>query len=70
MTAETTSGHMVQVSTNDTWTFISEFLCGQEYFLSVAAMDSECTSLPSQPATLNSGTFMTMSGHDCLVFSY
>nr|XP_046247875.1 uncharacterized protein LOC124060678 [Scatophagus argus] len=54
VTAETYSGHKVQLSTNDTWTFISEFLCGQEYFLSVQAADSVCTSRPSQPSKLNS----------------
>ncbi|XP_034531079.1 uncharacterized protein LOC117806306 [Notolabrus celidotus] len=54
VTAETNSGLKVQLSTNDTWTFISEFLCGEEYFLSVQAADSECTSLPSQPSMLQS----------------
>ncbi|XP_074523504.1 uncharacterized protein fndc7b [Halichoeres trimaculatus] len=52
VTAESNSGHKVQLSTNDTWTFISEFMCGEEYFLSVQAADSECTSLPSQPSKL------------------
>ncbi|PWA21255.1 hypothetical protein CCH79_00009504 [Gambusia affinis] len=52
VTAETNSGHKVQLSTNDTWAFISEFLCGQEYFLSVQAADSVCTSRPSQPSKL------------------
>ncbi|KAM9761579.1 uncharacterized protein fndc7b [Menidia menidia] len=54
VTAETNSGHKVQLSTNETWTFISEFLCGQEYFLSVKASDSVCTSGPSQPSRLMS----------------
>ncbi|XP_045905931.1 receptor-type tyrosine-protein phosphatase beta [Micropterus dolomieu] len=54
VTAENNSGHKVQLSTNDTWTFISEFLCGQEYFLSVQAVDSVCTSSPSQPSKLKS----------------
>nr|XP_019965387.1 PREDICTED: uncharacterized protein LOC109644441 [Paralichthys olivaceus] len=54
VTAETSGGHKVQLSTNDTWTFISEFLCGQEYFLSVQAVDSECTSQPSPPSVLKS----------------
>ncbi|CAJ1061142.1 uncharacterized protein LOC117806306 [Xyrichtys novacula] len=54
VTAETNGGHRVQLSTNDTWTFISEFQCGQKYFLSVQAADSECTSLPSQPSVLQS----------------
>ncbi|XP_047231360.1 uncharacterized protein LOC124874162 [Girardinichthys multiradiatus] len=52
VTAKTNSGHKVQLSTNDTWTFISEFMCGQEYFLSVQAADSVCTSQPSQPSRL------------------
>ncbi|XP_027882788.1 uncharacterized protein fndc7b [Xiphophorus couchianus] len=52
VTAETNSNHKVQLSTNDTWAFISEFLCGQEYFLSVQAADSVCTSHPSQPSKL------------------
>ncbi|XP_029003162.2 fibronectin-like [Betta splendens] len=43
----TNKSHTVQLSTNDTWTFISEFQCGQHYFLSVQAVDSVCTSLPS-----------------------
>ncbi|XP_039984445.1 uncharacterized protein LOC120790698 [Xiphias gladius] len=54
VTAEANSGHRVQLSTNETWTFISEFLCGQEYFLSVQAVDSVCTSHPSQPSKLKS----------------
>ena len=55
VTAEASSGHKVQLSTNETWTFISEFLCGQDYFLSVQAVDSVCTSRPSQPSKLQSG---------------
>ncbi|KAI3368520.1 hypothetical protein L3Q82_025527 [Scortum barcoo] len=54
VTAETNSGHKVQLSTNDTWTYISEFLCGKQYFLSVQAVDSVCTSMPSPPSTLMS----------------
>ncbi|KAL7397583.1 hypothetical protein ABVT39_024505 [Epinephelus coioides] len=54
VTAENNNGHKVQLSTNDTWTLISEFQCGQEYLLSVQAVDSVCTSLPSQPSTLES----------------
>uniref|UniRef100_A0A3B3BWR1 Fibronectin type-III domain-containing protein n=1 Tax=Oryzias melastigma TaxID=30732 RepID=A0A3B3BWR1_ORYME len=53
-TAETNSGHKIQLSTNETWTFISEFLCGQEYFLSVQAADSVCTSRASPPSKLTS----------------
>ncbi|XP_056895182.1 fibronectin-like isoform X2 [Takifugu flavidus] len=54
VTAESISGHKMQLVTNDTWSFFSEFICGQEYFLSVQAGDSECTSRPSQPSQLNS----------------
>ncbi|XP_067369826.1 mucin-3B [Channa argus] len=55
VTAETTNGsHKLQLSTNETRTFISEFQCGQDYFLSVQAVDSVCTSLPSQPSKLTS----------------
>ncbi|KAK2835181.1 hypothetical protein Q5P01_015665 [Channa striata] len=55
VTAETTnSSHKLQLSTTDTWTFISEFQCGQDYFLSVQAVDSMCTSRPSQPLQLPS----------------
>ncbi|XP_068176517.1 fibronectin type III domain-containing protein 7-like [Antennarius striatus] len=50
LTAESNSGHKVQLSTNETWAYISEFHCGEEYYLSVQAADSECTSRPSQPA--------------------
>ncbi|XP_012990390.2 uncharacterized protein LOC105029012 isoform X2 [Esox lucius] len=52
VTAESNAGHKVEVSTNDTKTYFSEFQCGQEYFLSVQAVDSMCTSAPSQPATI------------------
>ncbi len=61
VTAETNSGHKIQLSTNDTWTFISEFLCGQEYFLSVQAVDSVCRSGSSQPSKLYSGRFVLPS---------
>uniref|UniRef100_A0A3Q2UY66 Uncharacterized LOC102300190 n=1 Tax=Haplochromis burtoni TaxID=8153 RepID=A0A3Q2UY66_HAPBU len=54
VTAENNIGHKVQLSTNDTWTYISEFHCGQEYFLSVQAADSVCTSRPSPPLSLTS----------------
>ncbi|XP_069009634.1 fibronectin type III domain-containing protein 7-like [Embiotoca jacksoni] len=52
VTAENNGGHEVHLSTNDTWTFISELKCGEEYFLSVQAADSECTSRPSPPSKL------------------
>lgn len=59
VTAESSGGHKIQLSTNETSTFFSEFICGQAYFLSVQAVDSVCTSLPSQPLQLNSGRFQT-----------
>lgn len=59
VTAESSSGgHKVQLGTNETFAFISEFLCGQEYFLSVQAVDSVCTSQPSLPSRLKSGGFV------------
>lgn len=58
VTAETNSGHKVQLSTNDTWTYISELLCGEEYYLSVEAVDPECTSQSSQPLKMKSGWFI------------
>lgn len=57
--AESIGGHKIQLITNETWSFFSEFMCGQEYFLSVQAVDSVCTSQPSQPSQLNSGTLQT-----------
>ncbi|XP_040040842.2 uncharacterized protein fndc7b [Gasterosteus aculeatus] len=53
VTAETT-GHKVLLSTNETWTFLSELHCGEKYFLSVQAHDSVCKSLPSPPLMLES----------------
>ncbi|XP_008292889.1 uncharacterized protein fndc7b [Stegastes partitus] len=52
VTAENNGGHKVSLSTNETWTSISEFMCGQEYFLSVQAKDFVCTSSPSPPSML------------------
>uniref|UniRef100_A0A8C5GA05 Fibronectin type-III domain-containing protein n=1 Tax=Gouania willdenowi TaxID=441366 RepID=A0A8C5GA05_GOUWI len=52
VTAQNNDGHTVQLSTNDSWTFISEFQCGQQYYLSVQAADSMCTSTPSQSLVL------------------
>ncbi|XP_055077407.1 fibronectin-like [Periophthalmus magnuspinnatus] len=53
-TAETNSGHKIQQTTNDTWVYFSEFLCGEEYFLSVQSVDAHCTSKPSPAAKLQS----------------
>lgn len=61
VTAETNSGHKVQLSTNETWTFISEFHCGRVYYLSVQAVDSECTSRPSRPSELQTGRMYSMN---------
>lgn len=57
VTAETT-GHKVLLSTNETWTFLSELHCGEKYFLSVQAHDSVCKSLPSPPLMLESGRLL------------
>lgn len=65
VTAENNIGHKVQLSTNDTWTYISEFHCGQEYFLSVQAADSVCTSRPSPPLNLTSGKIQFILGKIC-----
>uniref|UniRef100_A0AAV2KZF0 Fibronectin type-III domain-containing protein n=1 Tax=Knipowitschia caucasica TaxID=637954 RepID=A0AAV2KZF0_KNICA len=53
-TAESNSGHRMQVSTNDTWAFFSEFSCGEEYFLSVQSVDDHCTSKHSPTSKLQS----------------
>ena len=56
VTAETNSGHVVQLSTDNTTAHISEFRCGEEYFLSVSAHNSMCESSRSPPALLTTGT--------------
>lgn len=55
VTAESNSGHKIPVRTNETQTYISEFMCGEEYFLSVQSVDAHCTSGPSEPSKLQSG---------------
>lgn len=55
VTAETSDGHRVGLSTVNTWAYFSELLCGEEYFLSVQAVDSVCRSAPSTPVSLDSG---------------
>ncbi|KAJ3599685.1 hypothetical protein NHX12_033641 [Muraenolepis orangiensis] len=50
--AETSGGHQVSLSTVDTSAQFSDFLCGEEYFLSVQAVDSVCRSAPSSPVGL------------------
>ncbi|KAL1022755.1 hypothetical protein UPYG_G00031900 [Umbra pygmaea] len=52
VTAESNTGHEVQLSTNDTRTYFSELQCGQEYYVSVQALDSVCRSVPSPPASI------------------
>ena len=54
--AEAADGHMVTLSTNDTSASISEFHCGQEYYLTVRAVGPNCSSRPSEPARLQTGT--------------
>lgn len=63
VTAQTNGGHKVQFSTNETSTFIAELTCGQEYFLSVQAVDSVCRSVPSMPEVLKSGTLPVKPQH-------
>lgn len=58
VTAESDGGHKVQLTTNDTKTYISEFMCGDKYYVSVQSGDSTCTSGPSEPFMLLSGTFL------------
>lgn len=53
-TAESNSGHKIQLSTNDTWAYFSEFSCGEDYFLSVQSVDEHCTSTHSQTSKLQS----------------
>ncbi|XP_041914101.1 uncharacterized protein LOC121678548 [Alosa sapidissima] len=50
--AEAADGHTVALSTNNTRASISEFHCGQEYYLTVSAVGPNCTSRPSMPAQL------------------
>lgn len=70
VTAESNSGHKVQLGTNETWAFIAEFLCGQEYFLSVQAVDSVCTSQPSLPSRLMSGGFICPNSLWCPISTF
>ncbi|XP_034002008.1 fibronectin type III domain-containing protein 7-like [Trematomus bernacchii] len=67
VTAESNSGHKVQLGTNDTWTFISEFECGQEYFLSVQAADSVCTSRPMPCPPIGVSSFMNCGSNIAVV---
>ncbi|CAL8306274.1 unnamed protein product [Lota lota] len=54
VTAETGGGHVLSLVTVDTFAQFSEFLCGEEYFLSVSAVESVCRSAPSTPVNLKS----------------
>ncbi|KAL2090270.1 hypothetical protein ACEWY4_014958 [Coilia grayii] len=45
-------GHTVALSTSGITASISEFRCGQDYYLTVSAVGPNCTSGPSEPAVL------------------
>ncbi|XP_051515678.1 uncharacterized protein LOC127418869 [Myxocyprinus asiaticus] len=52
VSAEASSGHQVSLSTNNTSAQISEFYCGQQYFLTVQAVGHACRSRPSNASVL------------------
>ena len=73
VTAQTNSGHVMHLNTTNTSAAISNFLCGEEYFLSVAAHDSMCQSSDSPPVLLTTGIQYTpetriIIGHNLLYF--
>ncbi|XP_056304665.1 uncharacterized protein LOC130216807 [Danio aesculapii] len=52
VSAESNIGHQVELSTNDTSAQISEFKCGQSYFLTVQAVGHICWSIASNVSVL------------------
>ncbi|XP_017573413.2 uncharacterized protein LOC108439482 [Pygocentrus nattereri] len=52
VTAEASSGHRVELSTNSAMVQISELLCGQEYYLTVRAIGQGCRSSASNASLL------------------
>uniref|UniRef100_A0A672T9V5 Fibronectin type-III domain-containing protein n=3 Tax=Sinocyclocheilus grahami TaxID=75366 RepID=A0A672T9V5_SINGR len=52
VSAESNSGHRVELSTNATSAQISEFNCGQPYYLTVQAVGNVCRSQPSNASVL------------------
>ncbi|KTF75017.1 hypothetical protein cypCar_00024381 [Cyprinus carpio] len=52
VSAESTSGHRVELSTNTTSAQFSEFECGQSYYLTVQVVGNVCRSQPSNASVL------------------
>ncbi|XP_016331309.1 uncharacterized protein LOC107680061 [Sinocyclocheilus anshuiensis] len=52
VSAESNSGHRVELSTNATSAQFSEFNCGQPYYLTVQAVGNVCRSHPSNASVL------------------
>ncbi|KAF4097010.1 hypothetical protein G5714_022979 [Onychostoma macrolepis] len=52
VSAESDSGHRVELSTNTTSAQFSEFKCGQSYYLTVQAVGNVCRSHPSNASVL------------------
>lgn len=55
VSAESTSGHRVELSTNTTSAQFSEFECGQSYYLTVQVVGNVCRSQPSNASVLQTG---------------
>lgn len=57
--AEAPFGHPVALSTNDTSAQLSELTCGQNYSLTVSALNSRCRGeSTSEPTSLQTGVFL------------
>ncbi|XP_067303573.1 fibronectin [Pseudorasbora parva] len=54
VSAESISGHRIELSTNDTSAQFSEFHCGQPYYLTVQVVGQVCRSPPSNASVLQS----------------
>ncbi|XP_055044899.2 uncharacterized protein fndc7b [Misgurnus anguillicaudatus] len=52
VSAEDANGNRVELSTQNTSAQISEFNCGQQYYLTVTAVGQSCRSLPSNTVVL------------------
>ncbi len=55
VSAESDSGHLVELSTNTTSAQFSEFKCGQSYYLTVKAVGNVCRSHSSNASVLQTG---------------
>ncbi|XP_077060714.1 uncharacterized protein fndc7b [Siphateles boraxobius] len=69
VSAESSSGHRVALSTNNTSAQFSEFNCGQPYFLTVLVVGNVCRSPPSNASVLQTEpcTPTSISGfNDCI----